>query len=315
MRAQLASALTGLLRPLADALDDASALESLAASAGWYLDEVPTDDALAALGDALGIGDDLATLKSSADPLAILEAGGHVLGRLTELASGDPADWVAAVADAAAALPAPLNDPEALLQAIGDIADGLLTRWLEQSLAVVHVALRSAGVLAGSLPERVEWQRLIDLAANPASVLTETYSWGEKAVVADVRRADAGARVACERAGPVGPGRSGHRRSLLGGRRGAATERAAVHAADRGCRRHRTDRGRVGCGPGDRSGARGAAKPIRTRPGCTSVRPRAPARRYLSRSVATGPPRSQQAPTSPVPPGSRSGRPRQVASS
>jgi hypothetical protein len=178
MQAQLASALTGLLRPLADALDDASALESLAASAGWYLDEVPDDDALAALGDALGIGDDLATLTSSADPLAILEAGGHVLGRLTELASGDPADWLAVVADAAAALPAPLNDPEALLQAIGDIADGLLTRWLEQSLAVVHVALRSAGVLAGSLPERVDWQQLIDLAANPADVLTETYLWG-----------------------------------------------------------------------------------------------------------------------------------------
>jgi hypothetical protein len=184
--AQLGQALASILGPLRGALDDSAQLDRLLAAAGWVTDDAVDDGAVGALGDALDIGDDLDTLLELTDgDLSVVEAieavaaGSRILQVLTELVTADPASWEERLADAVDALPSPFDDAETLLLALADVGATLVSQWLGTALPVVRTTLRFAGVLTGSVPERVEWPGLIELFSDPVARFADTYGWGE----------------------------------------------------------------------------------------------------------------------------------------
>ena len=186
MLTQLGQALASILGPLRDALGDPAQLDRLLAAAGWVTDEAVDDRAVVALGDALGIGDDLDTLLaltdgdlSLAEAIEAVAAGSRVLQVLTELATADPATWQERLADAVDILPAPFDDAETLLLALTDVGSTLVSHWLGTALPVVQTMLRFVGVLTGSVPEAVDWPRLVELCSDPVARFADTYSWGE----------------------------------------------------------------------------------------------------------------------------------------
>ncbi len=199
MFTQLARAVAQILAPLQGALSDATQLDQLLAAAGWLPEEAVTAAAVDALDAALGIGADLETLLgltagdvTLADALDAIAAGGRVLQLLTELAAADPAAWEDALEDAVAALPAPFFDTESVLLAVADIGAVLTTQWLATTLPVGRAALRFAGVLHGTGPERLDWSRLIELVSDPVVRFADTYGWGERVSLTAI---DAAARA------------------------------------------------------------------------------------------------------------------------
>ena len=199
MFTQLARAVAQILAPLQGALSDATQLDQLLAAAGWLPEEAVTAAAVDALDAALGIGADLETLLgltagdvTLADALDAIAAGGRVLQLLTELAAADPAAWEDALEDAVAALPAPFFDTESVLLAVADIGAVLTTQWLATTLPVGRAALRFAGVLHGTGPERLDWSRLIELVSDPVARFADTYGWGERVSLTAI---DAAARA------------------------------------------------------------------------------------------------------------------------
>ena len=199
MLTQLAHAAAGILQPLHGALADPTKLDLLLASAGWIPEGPISQAAVDALDDALGIGDDLDTLVQLGDgqislteALDAIAAAGRVLRLLSELAGGDPATWEDALADAVAGLPAPFFDTEGVLAAIADVGAFLVSNWIGTALPVVRAALRFAGVLTGSIPERLDWSRLVELVSDPLARFSAAYEWGAPLSLTSV---DAAARA------------------------------------------------------------------------------------------------------------------------
>ncbi len=191
MITQLASALRAALRPLQGALSDPAQLDLLLGSLGWSLPEAPEEAACAALEDLLGVSEDLATLLEAAtspdlDEVAgAVEAGARVVRRLDELRAlilATPEEREQAVTGVLTAMPPPLDDADALVAALGDLLDGLVSQWLADTAAPLHGLLRLLGVVSGSPvqhpPERISFSALTDLVAEPAAWMAEAYGWG-----------------------------------------------------------------------------------------------------------------------------------------
>ena len=187
---QLASALARMLLPLRAALDDPASFEALLSSAGWPPEDRPATAALEAVGEALGIGDDLDTLLSlgdgeptPAEVLLAVEAGAAVLRRLTELADATPQEWEQTFAAAVDALPPPLDDTASLMEALADVGRALVTDWIDDSLPVLAAVLRAAGVIRPSVgdsrPHALDVDALLALLHDPGGQLVEASAWGE----------------------------------------------------------------------------------------------------------------------------------------
>jgi len=149
MLAQLARSLAAILAPLDRALADPARLELMFAAAGWRTSRPLGQEAVAAAGRALGVGDDLQTLlslangtPSAAEAANAVAAGSRVLARLVALAGTDSSEVDGDLTAFAAALPPPLDDPETVLAAIGDVEAALVSLWIATTLPPVRTPLR-----------------------------------------------------------------------------------------------------------------------------------------------------------------------------
>jgi hypothetical protein len=182
----LVAAAARSLEPLAEALDDASALEQLLADLGWELTVEPDDldtvrtllPVLEALGDLPGLLDDLG--GSPAERAAALV-------ELTELTS-EVSEAVAALATLTqadvAGLPRYLSASETWSDLAAALPDHLLATELDRTAPAVFGVLRLLGLLGTQHTGRSEryrfrWDQLGAVLADPAGVIRDGAQWGD----------------------------------------------------------------------------------------------------------------------------------------
>lgn len=185
----IAAELGYALAPLRVAVEDRTQFIGLLRRLGWNVEV--TDEQMDAVNRVLPV---VRSLEVVSDILADLEADGSVSVADAATLVAETAAALAAVRDLAgtapadlADLPAPLDEPEFWAELSTDLLEYVLVEYLKARASVLYALLAAGGVLERAEPVRglhdqrinLSWDRLLDLATDPAGQLAATYGWGD----------------------------------------------------------------------------------------------------------------------------------------